>query len=331
MKRRVVLAGCGVLLAATAAVAAGGPSPARGTAVTDSAPAAFANRFELKGSWALLFRNKRLAGSRAAQSFAFDNAHRRIYVAELGPGATSGGNLYITQLNWSGTRLGHMTLKGFGHGVSIGLEVMGSTPYLWTEVDVDPKKGRGRRIARFKYAAGRTLTSTSSALKKFDLVPGATAETVSIDQTYKRIVLRYFKGTSKHYATYDLAAFQKKHVFTKVYADIKEPSWMSTPSFQGYTTYDRHLYMVQGTAYGTDNARSGKGDTMLTSVDLATGRVEQRQVRTTAGSSLYTREPEGLAIQVVNGAPRLCIGFATTATATSTTRLFTVYDTSKRV
>ncbi|GAB3963550.1 hypothetical protein GCM10029978_021770 [Actinoallomurus acanthiterrae] len=252
MNRGVVLAGCGVLLAATAIVAAGGPSTAAAepSAVFRSEPAA---------SPTLLFRNKPLAGSRAAQSFAFDNAHRRIYVAQRGSGATSGGNLYLNQLDWSGKRLGYMTLKGFGHGVSIGLEVNGSTPYLWTEVDVDPKTGRGRHIARFKYVAGRTLTSTSSALRRFAPVPGAKAETVSIDQTYKRIILRYFNATGTHYATYDLTAFQKKHVFTKVYADVKEPSWMKTPDFQGYTTYGRRLYMVQGTAYGTGNPRSGKG------------------------------------------------------------------------
>ncbi|GAA4634871.1 hypothetical protein GCM10023196_078150 [Actinoallomurus vinaceus] len=285
----------------------------------------FANRSGLAASPTLLFRNKPLTGSRAAQSFAFDNAHRRIYVAQRGSGATSDGNLYLNQLDWSGKRLGHMTLKGFGHGVSIGLEVNGSTPYLWTEVDVDPKTGRGRHIARFKYVAGRTLTSTSSALRKFAPVPGAKAETVSIDQTYKRIILRYFNATGTHYATYDLTAFQKKHVFTKVYADVKEPSWMKAPDFQGYTTYGRRLYMVQGTAYGTGNPRSGKGNTVLTSVNLATGRVEQRQVRTTVGYSLYVREPEGLAIQVVNGVPRVCIGFSSTATATGKTRLFTVY------
>ena len=106
---------------------------------------------------------------------------------------------------------------------------------------------------------------------------------------------------------------------------------MKTPDFQGYTTYGRRLYMVQGTAYGTGNPRSGKGNTVLTSVDLATGKVEQRQVRTTVGYALYVREPEGLAIQVVNGVPRLCVGFASTATATSTTRLFTVYANVRKV
>ncbi|GAB3963552.1 hypothetical protein GCM10029978_021780 [Actinoallomurus acanthiterrae] len=70
---------------------------------------------------------------------------------------------------------------------------------------------------------------------------------------------------------------------------------------------------------------------MLTSVDLATGKVEQRQVRTTVGYALYVREPEGLAIQVVKGVPRVCIGFSSTATASGTTRLFTVYANVRKV
>jgi hypothetical protein len=291
----------------------------------DAAMAASTPRFDLTAPSSLLLKNKPLTGTRVQQSYAFDNVHQRIYVVQLLPGADSTGDLYLSQLDWTGKLLGHMTLKGFGHGVSIGLELYGSTPYLWTEVDDDPANGRGRHIARFAYTAGVTRTNTSTALQKFDLVPGAGIETVSIDQTYKRIILRYFLSGHAHYAMYDLTTFENTHVFTKVHPDVAEPSWMGSPDFQGYTSYGDYLYMMQGTAYGTGNPRSGNGNTSITSVDLSTGQVVQRQVRSQAGYSLYYREPEGMAIQIVGGAPRLCLGFASTSTATSTTRLFTVY------
>jgi hypothetical protein len=298
-----------------------------GTAATMRPAAATANtpEFDLNAPSSPGIKDKPLTGTRVPQSFAFDNVHQRIYVPQLLPDADSTGDLYLNQLDWSGKVLGHMTLKGFGHGVSIGLELDGSTPYLWTEVDDDTANGRGRHIARFTYAAGTTLTNTSSALERFDLVPGASVETVSVDQTYKRLILRYFKSGQAYYATYDLAAFESGRTLTKVYGDVTEPSWMSTPDFQGYVSYGDYLYLYQGTAYGTDNPRSGKGNASITSVDLSTGTVVDKQVRTQAGYSLYYREPEGLAIQIVSGAPRLCLGFASTSSDASTTRLFTFY------
>lgn len=310
------------VVAATAALlgAMGTPAHAVRPAVA-STP-----KFDLSDASDPALKNLPLTDTRVPQSFAFDNVHQRIYVAQLLPGADLTGDLYINQLDWSGKLLGHMTLKGFGHGVSIGLELDGSTPYLWTEVDDDTSTGRGRHIGRFAYAAGTTLTSTSAALEKFDLVSGADNETVSIDQTYKRIILRYFIGSAAHYATYDLTAFENTHAFTRVYGDVAEPTWMKTPDFQGYVSYGDYLYLYQGTAYNTtDNPRSGKGNASITSVDLTTGQVVDTQARTQAGYSLFYREPEGLAIQVVSGAPRLCLGFASTSSDTSTTKLFTYY------
>ena len=77
---------------------------------------------------------------------------------------------------------------------------------------------------------------------------------------------------------------------------------------------------------------SGKGDGAITVMDLSSGQVvKPPQVRTQAGYSLYHREPEGLAIQLTGGAPRMCIGFASTRTATSTTKLLSVYYMSKLV
>lgn len=329
-RRRLLIGVSAVTVAGSALVAAVAPASGGGTATTVAA-AAGQERFALTAPSTRLLKNAGLTGARVPQSFAFDNTHHRIYVVQLLPGADSRGDLYLTQLDWSGKKLGHMTLKGFGHGVSIGLELKGSTPYLWTEVDADTANGRGRHIGRFAYAAGRTLTNTSSGLEKFDLVPGASTETVSIDQAHDQVILRYFKG-GPHYAVFDLARFEATHTFTRVYPnDVAEPAWMGKPDFQGYTAYGRYLYLLQGTAYGSGNPRSGHGNASLTSVDLATGEVVEPQVRTEAGYGLYYREPEGMAVQIVGGAPRLCIGFASTATATSTTKLLSIYYKTKLV
>jgi hypothetical protein len=70
---------------------------------------------------------------------ALDSARRTTRPGQYRPGggssANDNGDLCVTQLDFAGGQVGHMFLTGFGHGVSIGVEPVGSTSYLWTEVD----------------------------------------------------------------------------------------------------------------------------------------------------------------------------------------------------
>ncbi len=76
------------------------------------------------------------------------------------------GDLCITQLDFAGNYVGYMHLTGFGHGVAFGAQGVGSSTYLWTEVDANAN-GYGARLARFKFTSGTALSNTSSALTKY--------------------------------------------------------------------------------------------------------------------------------------------------------------------
>lgn len=70
------------------------------------------------------------------QGFAFDNVNRRLFMVQAQNG-TSGDDLCINQVSFSGEQQGWMHLNGAGHGVSIGVEAVGTASYIWMECDSD--------------------------------------------------------------------------------------------------------------------------------------------------------------------------------------------------
>jgi hypothetical protein len=272
--------------------------------------AAVANspRFDLSKPSYDLFRDKPLHDDTVQQGFAFDNANRRLFVAQRRNDADeTSGDLCITQLDFSGKTVGHMYLKGFGHGVAFGAQAEGSKTYLWTEVDAN-KKGYGTRLARFEFVNGATLSQTSSSLKKYTPVASATEHTCSVDTVHNRLVVRYHTSDGKHIALYDLAAATEGN-FSAPLANFKQPLPKTKgKNFQGYTAYGRYLYLLWGDSY---DASGGELNSELASVDMNNGKVVQGPLITRAGSTLTFREPEGLAIyRTAEGQVRLFIGFA---------------------
>jgi hypothetical protein len=73
--------------------------------------------------------------------------------------------------------------------------------------------------------------------------------------------------------------------------------------------------------YSTSNPPPGNAT--LWCLDWNTGAVVERRP-STALSELEYREPEGLAVQIVDGAPRLCLGFGSAVSATDSRRQFNV-------
>ncbi|MFB4279875.1 teichoic acid biosynthesis protein C [Nonomuraea sp. MTCD27] len=296
MTRRGLLR-LGAGAAATAALAAAEPASA----------AAAEGRFELTAPSTSLIWKKALYDETVLQSFAFDNVNGHIYTVQVknGAGSDAAGDLCLTRLSLSGAVLGHMYLLGFGHGVQIGVEPAGTSAYLWTETDgvSDGETSRGSRLARFRFVNGQTLTTTSSALTKYTLVSGANNTTCAIDPSTNRLIMRYRGESTFRYAVYSLAAV-KAGTPTKLH-DVAQPSGLGT--FQGYAAYGNFVYMLTGNAYGETNPPPG--NTYVTCLDLRTGEQVQR-ARSVAGKSLDYREPEGMAIQIVSGAPRLCLGLA---------------------
>jgi len=158
---------------------------------TASAIIPSSKRFDLTQPSYDLFRSKALHDVTVQQGFAFDNVNRRLFVSQLryGPAATA-GDLVITQLDFSGKQMGYMYLTGFGHGIAFGAQAEGSSTYLWTETDVD-SGGYGKKIGRFKFTSGTTLSKTSSALTVHTPIAAATQHTCSIDPITKRLIVRY--------------------------------------------------------------------------------------------------------------------------------------------
>ncbi|WP_068775871.1 hypothetical protein [Paenibacillus sp. FJAT-26967] len=284
-----------------------------------------------------LIREKALHNGTVMQSFAFDNVNQRIYVVQLMAGGqqlpgesspVSGaerdlrGDLTLTQLDMAGNELGHMFLKGFGHGVQIGVESVGSNAYLWTETDsvTEGKSGWGSRIARFPFESGKVLTPDTAGIQKHELIEGADRTTVNLDSANGLLTMRYRKEGVFRFAVYDLEAV-KRNEYAAI-ADVPQPS---VGTFQGFASYGGYLYLLEGTSYGSAGSVAPTGNTYLTSVDLQTGRVVDKQL-ITAGSDLSFREPEGLAIRIPDPShsqkAQLGIGFASNFTPT---RLANIY------
>ncbi|MEO3875774.1 teichoic acid biosynthesis protein C [Nonomuraea sp. B12E4] len=278
------------------------------TAVLAAEPAAAAEgRFQLTAPSTSLIWKKALYDETVLQSIAFDNRNGHIYTLQVKNGAGSGaaGHLCLSKLSLTGTVLGHMYLMGFGHGVQFGVEPSGTSAYLWTETDAvsDGTSSRGTRLARFKFVNGQTLTTSSPALTKYKPIAEADNTTCAIDPSTNRLVMRYWDGSRFRYALYSLEDL--KAGSAQPLSDIAQPSGLGT--FQGYAAYGNFVYILTGTAYS--DANPAPGNTYVTCLDLRTGEQVQR-ARSVAGKSLDYREPEGMAIQLVSGAPRLCLGLA---------------------
>ncbi|MFD3540407.1 teichoic acid biosynthesis protein C [Streptomyces sp. NPDC058662] len=262
-------------------------------------------RFDLSRPSYDLFRGKTLRDDTVQQSFAFDTVNRTLFVAQRRNGtAETAGDLCITQLDLSGNQLGHMYLTGFGHGVSFGAQAVGTSTYLWTEVEANGN-GYGRRLARFKFTNGTTLSNTAAALTKLTPVAAATEHTCSIDPVNNRLIVRYHLSGAKHFAVYDLQAAAAGN-FAGPLANFAQPD-LGTRRFQGYAAYGSYLYLLTGHSYPETG---DVVDSEVTSVHMNTGTITQGPLITKAGSTLTFREPEGLAVyRTVDGEVRLFLGF----------------------
>lgn len=299
--------------AAAAVVLGVGFAPLAAAAVPTS------KRFDLSAPSYDLFRHKTLRDETVQQSFTFDNANRRLFVVQRKNGsAAAAGDLAVTQLDFAGNQVGYMYLTGFGHGVSIGVEPVGTASYLWTEVDAN-SNGYGRRLARFPFAHGTTLANSSGALQKFTPVANATEHTCAVDPVNGRLVVRYHLDGAKRFAVHELDRASAGD-FSAALADFAQPPLGDpAPVFQGYTAYGQYLYLLDGESYDASPTLNSR----LTAVDLDTGAIKQGPVITRAGESLTFREPEGMAVyQTAAGEPRLFLGFASGESGDRRSNLF---------
>lgn len=308
LRRQLCRLRAAALLWTTALGAAGGAAvPATG-------------RFSLAGEAAPFFVDARLHDQRSVpQSFAFDPLTGELYALQVEETNAAGthaqhdarGDLVLTRLGPDGGAIrGHMVLRGFGHGVSLGIERDGAAVYVWTEIDAEPTpraSARGTRLGRFRFEDGAMLTAASSAIQKFAPVTGARGCTPGIDPVNGRLAMRYVAASGEwRAALFDLAALKAGDAAPL--ADIRLPAGFGT--VQGWCTFGSFLYVYAGEAYGPTNPPPGNAT--LWCLDWNTAAVVETQ-RTEALVRLAYREPEGLAVRTGAGAPRLCFGFGTNA------------------
>ncbi|WP_329173832.1 phage baseplate protein [Streptomyces sp. NBC_01477] len=301
VSRRTLLRSSVAVAAAAATVGTPVSAAAGGTgAVADG------ERFDLTQPSYDLFRNVALHSATVLQGFAFNDVNGRLFTIQLtsGTGSTS-GDLTVTQLSLTGQQSGSMTLTGFGHGVSIAAQPVGSDTYLWTEKDANTN-GYGAHLTRFRFVNGSTLDHGAASLPTYTPVAGGLEFTCSIDAQHDRMAVRYHTPAGKRIALFPLAD-ATAGTFSNTILDIAQPDELASVTIQGYTLYGNYLYTLDGTAYSAANP--DPGNTYVRAVDLGTGEVVQRFL-TTAGGSLTYREPEGMTVSVIQGEPRLYFGFA---------------------
>ncbi|MFJ2906776.1 Teichoic acid biosynthesis protein C (Precursor) [Streptomyces sp. NPDC087212] len=241
------------------------------------------------------------------QSFAFDEVHRNLYALQLTRTGQAAGDLCLNRLDYQGAFLGHMYLRGFGHGVSVGVqnESDGSV-WIWTEAAA--RSGYGQGVTRFHFFDGAVRIGADVAIRY--PIPGSTNNQPTVCMESRRLAVRYrIKGVPR-YRIWDLDAFVARDYADPV-ADVAQTGAHPDPDvpFQGYALHGDFLYQVAGSAYATGtNPPAGHGNTYLSCLDITTGALLQRS-RTEAGYSLTFREPEGLAVRR-SPTPTLCLGLA---------------------
>lgn len=236
---------------------------------------------------------------RIMQSFAFDNANRRLFIAQLQDGS-DGNDLCISQIDHDGTLLGYMHVSDAGHAVSIGVEPVGDDSYLWTEArsSVPAAEGRGTALQRFAFRSGERPRDAQIFLPDSDNITCAT------DPDSERLLVRRHVDGVAEYTVHALAAARDGD-FSRPSAPAIRPTIDGT--FQGYTFSGDYLYVLTGSRQ--DDAADI--DSALSSFDLRTGAVVQDHVPVRVGGDLPFREPEGMAVhRTEDDRLRLCFGLA---------------------
>ena len=243
------------------------------------------------------------------QSFAFDEPNRHLYVLQLTAGGHAAGDLCLNQLDYKGALLGHMYLRRFGHGVSMGVQrdAKDGSTWIWTEADAE--HGYGQGVTRFHFRNGAVRTRSQVAVRR--PVADSINNQPSVCMTSRRIAVRYRDRSGRpRYRVWDLDAFVARR-YGDPLADIAQTGAHPDPKipFQGYALHGDVIYQIAGSAYhARTNPAARRGNAYLSSLSVATGRLLQ-QTRTVAGYQLSHREPGGVAVRA-GPDPKVYFGLA---------------------
>lgn len=256
-----------------------------------------------------LWQKSTLKEPTVLQSFAFDEANKHLYVLQVAAHGHAAGDLCLNRLDYKGTRLGHMYLKGFGHGVSMGIQRDASDGGTWIWTEADARNGYGRGVTRFHFKNGAVRTAAD--VKVRHPIADSVNNQPSVCMASGRIAVRYRDAAGRpRYRVWDLDAFTARD-YGDPLADFAQTGAHPDPRipFQGYALHRDCVYQVAGTAYDPKtNPAAKRGNTYVSCLDIRTGELLQQE-RTEAGYSLQHREPEGVAVRG-GSEPRVYLGFA---------------------
>ena len=269
-------------------------------------------RFDVDTNSHTLFVQKRLTTADQKvdfmQSFSFDGAD--VYVASVAP--PSNEWVRITRLDAEGDIVSFMMLRNFGHAATTGLERFEGEVYIWIE------SAGGTRISRVRYLAGATFESGVPPVE--DRTPpdavGKKPRPV-IDWSTDRLVVRYTSGTQLVFLGYPMEAARAGDFSAPIFeVSVSNPAGSQ---FQSSTVYGSYAYIYEGSAYGRPGTEAGPtntcdpttttpGNACFTVFDLLTAEQVERD-KTEMYKELSYREPEGIAVRVVDEVPTLVFGF----------------------
>ncbi|MGW5423041.1 phage baseplate protein [Streptomyces sp. NPDC003943] len=260
------------------------------------------------------------------QSLAFDDTNRHVYVVQLVQGGLRlrgeeapvdaarrkrAGDLCVTRFSRSGEQLGRMYLRGFGHGISMGVEPRGGTVWLWMESEAHPRSGFGRAVARIRFEDGAVLDNDDPSVRHQRIAPkGSTRVHPAVDMTAGRLLISYVGTDGKHgysvHSLNDVLAGDRTPLHR-----IDSAAFLESETFQGCALHGAFIYQLTGNPYsksGGRNPRDSGGNTFISAIDIRTGRVAGHQ-HVSVDPSLRFREPEGIAVRMAPE-PLLCMGFS---------------------
>ncbi|WP_405851363.1 hypothetical protein OG361_01120 [Streptomyces sp. NBC_00090] len=313
-----------------------------------------ANGVDLSGVTGRLIQTVDLVKNPAPQAIATDTVNGHVFVLQVESAATiPQGNMYLNRIDrLTGKVTGSMQLKGFGHGLSMGAEPVGTDTYLWTEVgplhvtmeDGEVKATFGKAVTRFLFEPGTVLDGNLIPQERKFTPPGSTSGTGPfLDPVNNQLCVMYHKSGKRHFTRYDPAAAAAGSwvpvgtTFVMPAGEDVTPDVPSSPYplettlvSQGFAVLGDVLYAYQWAPYDKVNnpttvPSAYPGIAFLTSYSWTTGARLDRQVVTNA-DGLTWREPEGVAVEVdpATAETRLLFGFSNTVPGTTGSRDVTI-------
>ncbi|MEU3074455.1 phage baseplate protein [Streptomyces laurentii] len=278
-----------------------------------------------------LWRPTALNDTTGPQSLAFDDTTGDVYVVQQAQGGLRlrgekapvdaaerkrAGDLCVTRFSGSGEQLGRMYLRGFGHGVSMGVQAAGRTVWLWVESRARGKTAYGQAVTRVPFEDGAVLDDADRSVRPRFLAPrGSLRVHPAVDPTTGRLLVGYLDADGKAHG-------YSVHRLRDVLAGDETPLWridgaayLEKATFQGCTLHGDYIYQLTGNPYSKAdgrNPRDSGGNTFISALDVRTGRPAGRQL-VSVDPSLRFREPEGIAVRA-HPEPLLCMGFSVKTT-----------------